>query len=107
MQTFETKFLSKYTPCTFLSDKELSYALGVVHVEFILIHLFREGNGRVARLLANLMALQAGRSPLNYTPIDRTINPKGYDNYITAIQQGVNCSYEKIQDIFMTLLKAS
>jgi len=35
-------------------------ALAEVHAELILIHPFREGNGRLARLLALLMALQAG-----------------------------------------------
>ncbi len=31
-----------------------------VHEELVLIHPFREGNGRVARLLSTLMAFQAG-----------------------------------------------
>jgi len=31
-------------------------------VELILIHPFREGNGRIARFLSVLMALQAGKS---------------------------------------------
>jgi cell filamentation protein len=35
-------------------------ALAVVHVELVLIHPFREGNGRTARLLAVVMGLQAG-----------------------------------------------
>lgn len=76
-------------------------------MEFIIIHPFREGNGRVARLLANLMALQAGRSVLNYAPIDRTINPSGYNNYIKAIHAGVEQDYRMIQNIFLDLLKAS
>jgi len=36
-------------------------------VEFILIHPFREGNGRLSRLLADVMAVQSGRGPLDYS----------------------------------------
>ncbi len=102
-----TKYLSRYTPCQFTVDEELAYALGIVHVEFILIHPFREGNGRTARLLANLMSLQAGRSVLNYEPIDRTLNPEGFNNYITAIHRGVDRDYGLIRDIFLELLRVS
>lgn len=90
-----------------MKDDELASALGIVHVEFIIIHPFREGNGRVARLLANLMALQAGRSILNYAPIDRTINPIGYGDYIKAIHKGVELDYKMIQNIFLELLKVT
>jgi fido (protein-threonine AMPylation protein) len=38
-------------------QKQNSTALAVVHAEFILIHPFREGNGRCGRLLAILMGL--------------------------------------------------
>jgi len=31
-----------------------------VHTELVLIHPFREGNGRCSRILASIMALQAG-----------------------------------------------
>lgn len=107
MREFETKFLAQYTPCRFNTNQELAHALGVVHVEFILIHPFREGNGRVARLLANLMALQAGKGLLNYAPIDRTVNQQGYNNYIAAIHQGVKCKYDLIQQVFLELLKVT
>ncbi|HBS52257.1 MAG TPA: cell filamentation protein Fic, partial [Coxiellaceae bacterium] len=40
MRTFERDYLAKYTPCYNASINDLSYALGIVHVEFILIHPF-------------------------------------------------------------------
>ena len=49
------------------SIDELLYALSSVHVELILIHPFREGNGRIARLLCNVIAFQAEIGPLDYT----------------------------------------
>lgn len=106
MSDLENRYLKKYTPCNY-TDEELTEALGVVHVELIVIHPFREGNGRVARLLANLMAMQAGFQALNFSPIDQTENIVGFNNYIKAIHHGFNGNYEPIKNIFSKILKAS
>lgn len=105
MMELERDYLTKYTPCHFTDIGGLAYALGVVHVELILIHPFREGNGRTARLLADLMAVQANRPPLNYTSIDQIENPKGFKKYIEAIHAGVEMDYEPIRNIFLTLIE--
>ncbi len=60
MAELEHKQLRKYTPCLFESRDKLIQALAEVHVELMLVHPFREGDGRLRRLLATLMALQAG-----------------------------------------------
>lgn len=104
MQKLESDFLAKYTPCHFSDDDELAFALGVVHVEFLLIHPFREGNGRVARLLADLMAAQAKRPPLDYQFIDLMKNQSGFKQYISAIHAGLSCNYKPIKEIFKILL---
>jgi cell filamentation protein len=101
----EQDYLAKYTPCHFTDLTELAYAIGVVHVELILIHPFREGNGRTARLLADLMAVQANRTPLNYAFIDQIENPNGFKQYIEAIHAGVEMNYEPIRNIFITLME--
>ena len=59
MQELEKGALRKYTPCTFNTDEEIVEALAVVHAELMLIHPFREGNGRAGRLFVVLMAFQA------------------------------------------------
>ena len=64
---FERQCLHRWTPCNGLSTDELTEAIAVTHVELILIHPFREGNGRLSRLLADVMAVQAGREPLDYS----------------------------------------
>ncbi len=66
MQEFERGPLREYTPCRFEDGDQPSVALAVVHAEPILIHPFREGNGRCARLLAVLMGLQAGLPTLDF-----------------------------------------
>lgn len=106
MYELEMKFLKKYTPCKF-SNGELISALGIIHVELIIIHPFREGNGRVSRLLANLMAIQAGFPQLNFESIDRTTHLDGFNRYIAAIHNGVVENYEPIKQVFEQILKDS
>ena len=70
LEEFEQQCLQQFTPCNDLSPEELVNALAVTHLELILIHPFREGNGRLARLLADAMAVQAGIGPLDYSSWD-------------------------------------
>jgi len=58
--------LREFTPCHFRSNVEIAKALAIVHTELVLIHPFREGNGRVARMVSIVMALQSGLPPLDF-----------------------------------------
>lgn len=60
MLDLEATALAAYTPCRAETLDDLARQLAIVHAELILVHPFREGNGRLGRWLANLMALQAG-----------------------------------------------
>lgn len=70
MERLEREQLREYTPCRAgpVGD-EVQLGLAAVHVELILIHPFRDGNGRWARLVATLMALQAGLPPLDFSGV--------------------------------------
>lgn len=107
MQELECNYLQLYTPCNYVDDNDLANAIGVVHVELIIIHPFREGNGRTARLLADLMAAQANRPNINYASIDQLANKTGYENYITAIHEGFKGNYDPIRLVFLELLAES
>lgn len=85
---FERNCLARWTPCDKLSDEELVQAIAETHVELILIHPFREGNGRLSRLLADVMAVQAGHAPLDYRSWEAR---KG--RYIGAIHAGLSMNY--------------
>lgn len=61
MAAFEADELARLTPGEGMDEPSLTAALAHTHAELVLIHPFREGNGRCARLMGWLMALQAGR----------------------------------------------
>jgi cell filamentation protein len=76
--------------------EDILHALAVVHVEFLLIHPFREGNGRLARLLSILMALQAGLPLLDFSGI----KGKGKERYFAAVRAGLDQNYQFMKQIF-------
>jgi hypothetical protein len=45
MAAFERDYLSNYSPCEGFDESKLIDALAICHVELIIIHPFREGNG--------------------------------------------------------------
>lgn len=103
MAELERGALRQYTPCSNTSDANLAHALAEVHAELILIHPFREGNGRLARLLSLLMALQAGVPPLDYTPMAG----QGKRAYISSIHVAMNRDYAPLTRIFERIIERS
>lgn len=102
MQDYQEKYLRRYTPCEGMGQDELIEALAICHVELILIHPFREGNGRLSRVLATIMALQAG-----YPPPDFSWLVQNKAAYIVAIHQGLAGNYTPMKSVFGRVLEAS
>lgn len=101
MKKFDKSQLERFTPCNFSTQQEVIEALAVVHNEFILIHPFREGNGRVGRLLATLMAVQAGLPPLDFGGIQG----KKKQGYFSAVQEGLANNYLPMIEVFAAVVK--
>lgn len=96
MDEFERKFLGAYTPCRAVDRDALIDALAVVHAELVLIHPFRDGNGRLARLLASLMALQAGLPLLDFS----VVKGQARREYFSAVQASMGRDYEPMRKVF-------
>jgi len=93
LNEFDKSCLHRYTPCHAFNTVQLTEAIALTHIEFILMHPFREGNGRISRLLADVMAVQAGHEPLDYTPWEAHRS-----DYIAAIQKGLSRNYEPMKE---------
>jgi Fic family protein len=77
--------------------------------EFLAIHPFSDGNGRVSRALTNLLLLQAGYSYVPYVSLDEIIEKTKIDYYLAlrATQKNHGTDHEDITpwvDYFLTAL---
>lgn len=102
MHQFEDGPLREFTPCRAESTAP-ARALAVVHAELVLIHPFREGNGRCARILSTLMGLQAGLPPLDFSPIEG----RGKRRYVSAIHAALARDYQPMIDLFEAIVARS
>jgi len=100
MEDFDKVFLHKHTPCNFKSPELIVTALAEVHVELVLIHPFREGNGRTARILSTLMAFQAGLPMLNF----KDITGGKRKQYFAAINSGMDRDYRPMEKLFEKII---
>jgi cell filamentation protein len=100
MASFEKEVLRKYTPCTFASMNDVVTSLAAVHTELVLIHPFREGNGRLARMLTMLMAFQAKLPPLDFG----IIRGQKRKEYFSAVQAGLDRNYEPMRKVFSDVI---
>lgn len=103
MTEYEHNVLASYTPCNFKDRAAVARALAETHVELVLIHPFREGNGRAARILSILMALQAGLPPLNFS----LIAEEKKQEYFFAVQAGLDKNYAPMKQLFAEIIERS
>jgi cell filamentation protein len=101
MFNFEKRHLRGHTPCAGMDHEKLIAALACTHAELVIIHPFRDGNGRCARLLAWLMALQAGLPPLDFSPMQG----RGKKAYVSAIHAAYTENYAPMQAVFRRVIR--
>lgn len=102
MCEFEKDELARYTPCQG-SDEEVVTAITLVHERFLSIHPFREGNGRLSRWIADLMAMQAGRLPLDW--VESAQSEEGRQAYYAAVQSAHAGKMDRLSDLIRTALQ--
>lgn len=105
MERFEMGLLKEHTPFRIdaVNDAAL-LGLAAVHAELLLIHPFREGNGRLARWLADLMCLQAGLPQPDYGFTSPGAKQRKKD-YLAAVVQGYECNYAPLATFFREALE--
>lgn len=83
-----------------LSNKTLHPLLVIANfvVEFLMIHPFQDGNGRLSRVLTNLLLLQQGYSHVPYISHEKLIEDNKPDYYI-ALRKSQKTFKTKKEDI--------
>ncbi len=91
------RVLAEHTPCAEMTLERVVTAIARVHTELVLVHPFRERNGRLARWIADLMALQAGYPPLewrfDWAPEERR------DRYFAALRRGFAMNFTPLETL--------
>lgn len=82
-------------PNRYNSKDDLVKDIAKVHAELLFIHPFREGNGRAARILANLMSRKQGYDALKF----ELVTEKEFGNYVLAVQSSADKNYVKMEKI--------
>jgi len=99
MAWLEDEFFGKLTPCRHAPLDVVAEKVAAIHAEFLLIHPFREGNGRLARWLADLMFLQAGYPMPRYNFSGKG-SVKRKADYLNAVIQGYTQNYAPLAGFF-------
>jgi len=102
MQEFEAGCLARFTPLE-SGCRDIPLALAETHAELLLIHPFREGNGRMARLLAKLMSLQAG---IEIAGFDTLIRQRR-EEYFAAVRAGLDRNYTPMRALFDSVIEGA
>ena len=99
MADCESSLLKTNTPCKTGPVADVALSIAKVHAELLLIHPFREGNGRLARWLADIMALQAGFPVPEYGFVGKgaTVRQK---LYLDAVKRGYIRDYQPLANFF-------
>jgi len=101
MDYLEKEYLSRL-PVDYEDVQKLIEDIAIVHCELIHIHPFREGNGRTARVFADLMANRAGYASLELNKFRQG----NYPEYINALNKGDEKDYSEMIKIIGSLFPA-
>lgn len=106
MAQLQEELLRKLTPARKKPAEETCRDAAAIHAELLLVHPFREGNGRLARWLTDLHFLQAGLPPLDHgfsgpgSTGRRTL-------YLVAVKLGYAGNLEPLTRVFASALERS
>jgi len=99
MEMLSAHALQQFTPCRSAPLREVCRQIAEIHAVLVFIHPFRDGNGRVARWLADLMAAQAGYPPPMYR-FDGRGSLAIQKQYLLAMRAGYVRCYEPLSAFF-------
>ena len=99
MIRFEEEVLARHTPRVGADLRDVCNSVAIVHADLLLIHPFREGNGRIARWLADIMVAQAGY-PLPVYRFEGRGSTRERERYLRAVVKGYTRDYVELAGFF-------
>jgi cell filamentation protein len=100
MERLESPELARCTPCA--GDLEaVAVKISTVHAELLMIHHFRERNGRLARWIADLMSFQAGFPAPQYN-----LAGAKKEAYFAALRRGFLGDVTDLTALFVSWIEA-
>lgn len=106
MLVVERETLRRCTPCRPGEIGAVASRMAEVQAEILMVHPFREGNGRLARWVSDLMALQAGL-PVPYYGFKRAGAGVAGRAYLSAVVQGYSKNYTPLARLLGDALRAA
>lgn len=92
------------TPCRHKSMVDAARSMAEVQAELLMVHPFREGNGRLARWVTDLMAMQSGFRPPDYQFTGRG-SQKQRNRYLACVKAGYQKDYTPLTDFLTEALE--
>ena len=106
MARLESRLLCRLTPARQKLTNDTCLDAATIHAELLLVHPFRDGNGRLARWLTDLHFLQAGLSPLDHG----FVGPGSVGRrtrYLEAVKRGYVGDLAPLAEVFAEALERS
>lgn len=92
------KFVLEITSKEYDDIDTIASDLSQLMSDFLFIHPFREGNGRLSRLIGDIILAKNGFPMIG-------LNLKESDNYIEKVHQGYQCDYEPMKELLKSKIE--
>ena len=92
------KLVQKMTAKEYDDIDDIATDLSQLMSDFLFIHPFREGNGRLSRLIGDIILAKNGFPMIG-------LNLKESDNYLEKVHQGYQCDYEPMKELLKSKIE--
>ncbi|WP_324170625.1 Fic/DOC family protein [Sulfurimonas sp.] len=86
------EFIKEVSKKRYEDIDNIAHDLSKLISDFLFIHPFREGNGRISRVLCDMILAKNGLPMIG-------LKLKKEDNYIQRVHSGYDCDYEPMKDL--------
>lgn len=101
MKRIDKEIFNKITYGSEATLEELAELLAIISAEIIIIHPFREGNGRILRVVLDILSIAFNYQPANWAILDK---PEDKEEYLKCMYSGYKKDYKPLTDFIYQLL---